>query len=643
MPQSPNPTFGQGHTALTTLKTGMNYVADKVYGSEGTRYLTEQTVGFTIPRMIQQLFRNEDITGTLNTIAAWEMFARDISADLMDTIAPGLMARFAIGAGIDYFSGTLTKRMMGRDAIQLYQHTAQNAKEYSGFVTELEKKLKAFATEDHGTTIKANLNLEQKVDALINRESKKGLGKAIDATAKELADALKLNRLDVEFAHPYPDNTSKTVSMTLNELVGDLKALKENYTNKHTSKGLWHQVMPNVLEKTRKMSQWHMAANVVALVGSLAVPLLIRMATKAMTGVDAFPGTTALRKHFNRHDAKANQEAEAPGSADVIASNLEQEAKKKESLVWFPYLKECWEKGKWKPIAITTGFFAVLLGTVYRNQFLSKGMKKLNWKNIVKAYEFDRGFPWTTVAQMELTYGLLCGFRLATARDQNEFNEAGLRDALLGWPTLTYGFPAMRKGFFWVGNKLLNSKLYKGVKTPFDMLMKGSSKGKSFWNQSVRTTDEMQASFLKRSVGKLQQGETTASLLDRVKTTGNALTLSAAGISIFLLSYLEPLLGINWTNKLELARRREEFKELAGSIYDNTKNRLQLGADATKHLAQDATTYAKEHLSFTAAQPAFDPTKSAYYQQAQRSVALDNQPYFIPGQTKVAARELQHA
>jgi hypothetical protein len=594
---APTPQFAGG--ALASLQK----VFSDVYSDTGKRYAFEQTVCFTVPRTTQQLYRNFDLTGETNKMAAWEMLIRDLMADVLDTFAPGLLAYYVVSKILDKRHGTMTRRMMGQDGLQLYGQLAEGKTAINEFYAGVEKALQQATGSNHQP------NLRQHVQTLMKQETdwKATVAKQpwisrpwyrlrnpnpANGTRLTIAQQLaaKLGMVDFELDL---NAGNRYAAMTLPELLDDLKAIENNVTKHPPKAGVaWGNHLRSVLKETKKLSQHHMWANAVALIASLAMPFGIRKLTQLVTGEDAYPGSTGIQKSMRKkglaerdvhtkawHKAtntpldEGEQYASDIDSAKFSAKNNHDEAgiataSDKKAFKWFPYLSEAAQKGEWGPIAATAGFFAVLTGAVLHNRFLGKSVvakynRKLNpfkWKDIVRVYQFQRGFPWTTLAQMELTYGLLCGFRLLSARNDSEWRETALRDALLGWPTLTYGFEMVQKQLGKIGNRMLVNRINK----THGLNLQGNAPVLLRKGGEIRNTDDMTAGMMHNATGLT--GQAASKLAKQVNGAWTGLTAISSAISIALLSFLEPMWGINMTTNLELKKHRQKLKNDASPI-----------------------------------------------------------------------------
>jgi hypothetical protein len=475
---------------------------------EGMRYAVEQTLGYTFPRTYQQLGRTKKQTGEWNYLAGLEIFIRDLAADFADTFLPGLLATYGIGKILDRKNNTFVRHNMGSDALNAYQHFAKTSNgEFvtrQQFFNQIEDWI-AQATQK-GTT---SLGLEQGLAS----------GQSVEALAKDVAQKLSLNHFALELH--LPQQAGKTLSLTLPELLEDLNHLVQNKAPGLTEAAshTWGEALSGLLGRTTRLMKHQMWGNVAALAASISIPFGIRLMTKHIYGKDAFPGTEELHKHFDHQDEK--------------------EAARHESGKFhlFPYLSRSLGEGKILPTLLTTGFFAALGGLVLR-RFKIAGLSPTQLKNWFKVYEFDRSFPFTTVKQMELTYGLLCGFRLASSRDEAEFRETGIRDCLMGYPTLTYFFPWFRR----ILGTVMDGRLAKqfGAK---GLLMKTPN--------AIRTGTELTADMLKH-VGPLNTD--VGVVAQAAKLAQSWTTFITAGISWVLLAFAEPEIGIRITNHLELKK-----------------------------------------------------------------------------------------
>lgn len=511
-------------SVLTPANAAVGWLNRNLYDrGEGVRYVVEQTLGYTVPRTVQQLNRTKHVTGESNPLAAMEMLIRDLAADFADTFLPGLLATFAIGSWLDKSHNTLVRRNFGSNALSFYESLLQREPAATGeanwanrsqFFEALETRLKEYAGSVNPGSAQTPLELERLITEIPN-------AKSLENTAITLAERLGLSDLDLTLV-----NASKKMEITVPDLVQDLWHLVQK-NPKITSAPRWGEEMAGLLAKTHRLARYQMIGNGVALAASISIPFGIRMLTRWIYGEDAFPGTKELEKHLK---SPAPQPTQA------------QPHKPKGKFVLFPYLSETLKEGNWLPTALTAGFFGVLAAAVGR-RFSLQGLSVLRAKDWVKVYEFGRHFPFTTIEQMELTYGLLCGFRLASSRDRAEFRESGIRDCLLGWPTLTYFFPFFRKNLSRVFNGTLAQKFGQN-----NLLLKP--------NGEVRKGMEITENFFK-NLG-VRDENVLKGALKQTKLTQDWVTILSAAVSWVLLAFAEPKLGIWLTNKLEVDRMEKE-------------------------------------------------------------------------------------
>lgn len=505
------PQFGSAAASVSLIDRGIGWLVRKIYENEGVRYIFEGVAVMTGSRTVQQMNRTKKITGERNYVAAAETAATNILADLLDTILPGALA-LGIGWAWDRQKNTFVQYNMGQAPLAYYESVAKGAKTQADFLKQVETHLRS-----HAGVSDAHLALEQVVQKL-HGATKKTLPSVMEAQLKTLADKLKLKTLMVSLGHG-----EKAVEMSLSELLTDL-------TRFHGSKALqgvshYGDTLAKLLSKTQAYSHTQNLGNLVALASSIAIPFLVRMGTrKVYNGKDAFPGSKQLRDYFEVDHAQDNNAGQ---------------------FKLFPYLQHCFEKGSWVAPALTGIFAAVLAASVFR-RFDFK-LANMTASNFFKVYGFQRSFPFTTVTQMELTYGLLCLVRMAGARDESEFRESTIRDAIMGWPTLTYFFPML--------NKFMTHSMDK-------RLSKGQHSILTIPNGSVRAAEDVSKGIfptLLKNSGITKNIEQT---MVKAQVYRNRITIAAAALSAILLAWLEPQIGIFLTNKLEVARLRRERHEL---------------------------------------------------------------------------------
>ena len=538
------PTHFGSHGASSLFDIPAAWIVRNFYDrGEAVRYAVEQTGAFTIPRTIQQLKRTKGVTGEDNVPAAKEALARDLAADFSDTFAPGLIATLLVGPIIDVMAGTLVRHNIPTDTMHWYEQAA-NTGSRSRFYRSISNHLTQYTKQPGGTesiqleTIVKNFkpeSFQEKATRFKQQwlhrlklsntapSTKPTLGTQLEVAAQKVATKLGKQTLDIKLPVTLPNGSSRNIEMTLVELMRDLHVIET--AQKSASTSTWASTLSNRLAKTRPLKSWQMIGNAVALGASLSIPFIIRMITRNRTGEDSFPGTEAIRKHIS-----------GESYTETLSKPKNQEAKKKERFKLFPYLGEAINKGNVIPTALTLGFFGVL-GTMAHRRFRMAGLSMGKLKNWFQVYAFERGFPFTTVTQMELTYGMLCGFRLASSRDNSEFREAGIRDCILGWPLLTYGFEGLRQVF---AKQWLDPALKKTLGTKENILLKTKT-------NTFRTTEEMTPMLLKR-VKMAMPVEKAMPIIKRFKDRG---TFAIAALSWSLMAIIEPQFSIRLTNYLE--------------------------------------------------------------------------------------------
>jgi hypothetical protein len=565
--------------------TSVDWLMRNLYDrGEGVRYAVEQTAGYTLPRIYQQWNRTRSVTGAGNPMAAMEMGIREFAADFADTFLPGLLATLVIGPLLDRTCNTLIRKNMGAQALTFYEalltkpaqtpgsHTPhpETHRSQDEFFDAIGRCLADYARQQAGPdTHIPELSLAKHMHALNNL-------KDIPAIIQRLAGELRLPHPDVTLSHTAPSATHPTgkphtLDISLSDLLRDLYELKmaPGARNGAPTGALqtgapkspdWGRWMAGTLSRTRRLMPHQLWGVLIAMTASGSIPFVTRLITRHYYGKDSFPGTKELHDHFAQKNKKKEAEQRATQPAPILPSPIQlqpstpyfqgpqsdPDAAQKKKFVWFPYLTECVKKGQWLPPLLSGAFFAVLGGAVLR-RFRIQNLSPLQPSHWLKVYEFSRGFPFTTVAQMELTYGLLCGTRLLSSRDDSEFRETGIRDCVMGWPTLTYGFDVMKKLLGTSFNKRLG-RAFGNEALP--LLMKNPSE--------VRSGEEIAEHFFRNTAiptGKIPEA------LQQTRLAHRWVTFASAVTNWFLLALAEPQIGIWLTNRIELNKFKRKNQE----------------------------------------------------------------------------------
>jgi hypothetical protein len=614
MLQAPlDPSFGLVSGVTSNV---INGIANTVYATDGARYAFEQTLGYTVPRTMGQLFRTKKLTGENNPQAAKEMFERDTLADFEDTFLPGLLATLAIGKGLDAAHGgkTLVQHNIALDHLEHYQAIAQAHPDEASFFNQLEAQLHHAAGSVHPLQ---PLGLQETVAALARHESGKDAGYYWQATTKALtggmpdpkADAVQalagklgLKRLDVYLsrlsipASPAPPNglngrpiVDQGLHVDLHHLLTDLTHIKQ--------RNQWGTALADSLGKTADLKGWQAVATGAALLLSLQTPKWIREKTRKETGVDEFPGTRPIEQHYRKYFKLPDEfAAKPPASRDDKCHP-------------FPYLTEAWKHGNKWPTVFSVGFLGAIGGIVAHDIFNFDTMKPkfANGKQLLETYAYERAFPWTPVKQMAVTYGLLCGLRVANARNDNEFRELAVKDALLGWLTLTYFFPMARNLMAndWdakvqqhlMRHSLMTADHQNQVEHLLTKLEAGTGRNGIPPRHVLREKAEMSPALVKNVLGVTE--EVAQKISTHLQNTHNLLTVGTGALSIFLIAVAEPQIGIWITNHLE----RQKWETLA-KAYFQQQNALKDGKIPSSAEATHSAVHPAAQQSVTAPYPA---------------------------------------
>jgi hypothetical protein len=534
-----SPTFGAA--SLASAGTGLLGVYDAVYGNEARRYLAESVAGLTLPRAWNQYNRDRSVTGQGNPVAAVERLVTDFAADLLDTVAPGVIAVYGVGKLIDRHNNTFVQHNMGHQALGYYREVAEKSASADHFLTTMAQRLQEAAQAEptaSANSLKGSSAARLDLRALLNThlDDKQAAEQVASVLGKSDFD-IKLRRANGQLAQEYGQH----YATSLKGVVSDLRNILKNEALKTAESGQWGQKAVELLEKTERYSQWQMLGNGVALAASLSIPFAVRLMTKHFFyhGEDKFPGTKGIEDHY-----EAKDRAEGQLTFQAEAEKF-QSAGQKKHFVPFPYLQQAWKNGNYLPAGLTAGFFGVIGGTVAK-RFHDAGLNALQPKNWFRVYEFERNMPMATIAQMELTYGLLCAFRMLSSRNKAEFREASISNAALGWPTLTYGFPALKKA---IAERFGN---LSGL-----MIKAGTGE--------VRSAEEISETLIGNALKAKASGPVSSEAIQAatkaVKSMHVRTDLASAATNMGLLAFAEPQLDIWLTNRLEVQAIEQQRRE----------------------------------------------------------------------------------
>jgi hypothetical protein len=498
------------------------------------RFAFEEIGGFTLPRIFQQWTRNHSITGLFNTAAALEVSIREFASDFTNTLLPGLVAK-RVARSIDQKYQTLLSKNLGSDSLEFYSELLKGGRgefvNQSEFLERLEKRLNEASEKNHPDYEFQDLKLRKRIQNLVKNKHSDDV---VQEEVKALATLLRLSNSSLKLRH-----NDQPYSVRLPKLVRDLRDLHlaPTVSKADPFRVEWGKQLYKTLEKTKQKMPHQLWGLLAAGVLSISTPFLIRLVTRHYYGEDAFPGTKGLTSALLQ-----NQPAY---STSQTTSQSPDEDKKNKKFVLFPYLSQTLKQNDILPTLGTLGFFS-FLGFMVNRRFKARGFSITKANHWAKVYEFDRHSPISTVAHLELLFGLLCGTRMASSRDDAEYRETSVRDCLLGWPTLTYGFVGFHNMFTRIANNRLEKELGHPTLLVNEMgvIRRGSS-------------------IVKHYFDNIGLGERTEEALEKTKRAHVKATMTSAGVNWLLLAILEPQLSIWLTNKLEMAKIQQLKDEQA--------------------------------------------------------------------------------
>lgn len=502
-------------------------VTDVLYNrGEGVRYGIEQTFGYTIPRVWQQWNSTKEFTGEPNKRAAEEMFMRDSAADFTDTFLPGLLATLAIGKGLDAVGNGFVRYNIPWEHNEFYRHVLGNTTEKSEFFGKLEQAL---------PKTKQPINLQQTVEALSEwhqrnpfvQRAKKAMGghDPYLEKAQELATKLGQESLSVSLEHG-----DKAIETDLPLLLQDLTRL-----NLHAKE--WGNQLVKTLGKTANLQPLQGLGTAVAFYISLNIPHWIREYTAWKYKTDVNPNKEEIQRAYN------------------VQLSEKQKVAKDDKIKWFPYIRDQLKEGNIIPAALSAGFGAFVLGATamtFRGHINGKNVWQLG-KGVRDFLSFERGFPFTTVQQMTLTYGALCAVRLMESRDKQDFYSTLLRDNVLGYPTLTWGNGIIRDKLTHFANSHVGRQLTKEGLLSEE---KVKEVGKKLLFKDAAGVERRDAADITEGIMKnvlklsQEQEHLIPKITERLHKANSLVTMTTAVTLIALLAGIEPQLGIWLTNKI---------------------------------------------------------------------------------------------
>jgi hypothetical protein len=529
------------HSAKDVAFKKAEWMVNNVYSrGPGIRYAFEQVGSYTLPRIIQQWTRSHSITGLFNNVAALEVGIREIASDFSDTLLPGLIAK-GIGHSIDKRHQTLVSKNIGTNNLTFYGSLLQSKPgryvNEAEFLERLQKRLNETARRHNPKHEFQDLELEHRIKRIIKDKTK------IDDEVKNLVVKLGLTNSFLRIRHDH-----RTFQIRIPQLLNDLRDLYQapRLRKADPFRPEWGKQLYTTIIQTQKKTPHQLWGLLVAGSVTLSIPFLIRLATRNYYNEDAFPGSKELTKALlDNKPSYFNSASESNSNSPVAAPH------KPKKFEFFPYLTETKKQNNLLPTLGTLAFYSAIL-LMAKRRFSSQGLSMLNPKHWLKVYEFDRNSPISTLAQMELTYGLLCGTRLASSRDDSEYRETGVRDCLLGWPTLTYGFAALHHFLSKIANKRLEKEFGHPTLLVNDLgvLRSAASIGKHYFDN-------------------LGLGERTDEAMKKTHRAYVWVTMASAAINWTLLAILEPQISIWVTNKLELDKIKKEKEVLSSQNQGN--------------------------------------------------------------------------
>ena len=473
-------------------------------------------MGFGVLRAIMDLFRGYFFgTGELNIPAARERVIREISSIMTDNVSSGVAAA-GLGALLATRYGKLSNTFASFDSVELVRDLAQKSSDPKTFVQKLAQSINP----------KKAAQLEKPLQAVIS--GKLASGQAAESIAKTLGQ----KQFDV---------TLDKTRFVLPELLDDVGELVKGIGEKAAGKN-WQQTALTETSRILKIKKLKLTCLAVGAVSTVAVPFINRWMTQRIDKIDYYPGEIGLKGPALNTPARnaglqlsttpiafgntATRTADSPfaqfktARQTLTPANTAPQDKRGKREKLFPYVSRELKEGNITPLLLTLAPlpFAFGLFNTTARRFVNP-FKKGFTRYLRNAYDFGKGFPFTTQQQMASLFALLISSRLAGSRSKNEFRER-LVDSGLGWAVWILGTPILKKGVAALLEKRTGSQLLKTV-------------GKQ---QVVKNRSEIE----RLMTGALKQ-----------KTLKQFIWLGAGStiVSMITLGIIEPLIGILLTKK----------------------------------------------------------------------------------------------
>jgi hypothetical protein len=520
---------------MSSLGPKTDWVADKLKWVENTRgrqMIVEDVMGFAFLRTLLDLMRGfVNGSGAFNIPAGTERLIREGASIFTDNILGGITAKFIGNRFFDKKGTAFSNGFTNYETLETFEKILKhpNVKSDQDFVRGLAEHIapgnKNFAKGlsfvwDHGTQ-----------------------SKSIDPSYSVLL-AQTLHKTDFDLPH----------NLKLPDLLEDLRLFKAHLSERLGSgktQGFgnnpgWTSVAANSVKNTLQAKNWKLSALGLGLFATAMVPLLNVKLTKALYKINIYPGEIGLGDNQN------------PQALEEV-SGLPQKKKSnwsfKNLAKHFPYVSKEADQGNIVPLAFALTplvFAAGLFDTVNRrwiNVLAKDGLKQLR-----NAFDFQKGWPYTSQQQMSSMFAMLITSRLLCARSDNEYRERFI-DSFAGWGLWIFGTPIIKIAF----SKLLDKGLMPGISETCLLTPPGKDKPRIRSNQELDLLAKSLSQAAKTGDLLWVDGKKiTSEMIQRSRKANIWLSAISMGTTIVGLGIIEPLVGMLWTKRHE--QNKQAFK-----------------------------------------------------------------------------------
>lgn len=430
-----NATFGSAANALPTSLAIVDGALGFIQGERIREMLFEDIMGYGVLRSVMDYLRpvffkqassvtdpelkqkKQKFKGNLP--AARERIIREACSIFTDVILPGVVAHRVATRWDSTYKGSLEKSlgkaMIEDETLKLFQKLGENA----GSVVNSQG---CFLQNMAGALAKGNQSQQQAIYSILNKAV--GADKtAVTESAIKIAKLLGQKQLDVKLKGQW---------FALDQLLSDTQSLLKVLPHNGSP---FQRALQATLKNTLKQSGYKVGiAMATGLTLTFLVPYLNAKLTERVDKLRSYPGELGLRKPVyvsnTAPDDPIGEESFSYTWREIRRGNV------------LPFL------GALLPLAVPLGFIdTAKLSTGQFKKALINPFKTGFSKNLVRLFQFGKGWPFTSQQQVAGLYAALITSRLLNSRSDIEFRERLVDSMFLGWMVWIMGTPLLKRAF----------------------------------------------------------------------------------------------------------------------------------------------------------------------------------------------------